>query len=148
MAGTSISIDTRALDGLKTSLRLMATGVRDTRTLMPRLGEYLQRSTQERFRTQTDPDGGAWAALQPRTRERKRHNLDKILTQRGYLRRGITYQVTAPGRVEVGSKLVYAATHQFGRGNIPARPFLGISRRDAEEINAIVRDWASEFGFN
>ena len=68
MAGTSISIDTRALDGLKTSLRLMATGVRDTRTLMPRLGEYLQRSTQERFRTQTDPDGGAWAALQPRTR--------------------------------------------------------------------------------
>ncbi len=148
MAGTSISIDTRALDGLKTSLRLMATGVRDTRTLMPRLGEYLQRSTQERFRTQTDPDGGAWAALQPRTRERKRHNRDKILTQRGYLRRGITYQVTAPGRVEVGSKLVYAATHQFGRGNIPARPFLGISRRDAEEINAIVRDWASEFGFN
>ncbi len=148
MAGTSISIDTRGLDGLKTSLRLMASGVRDTRTLMPRLGEYLQRSTQERFRTQTDPDGGAWAALQPRTRERKRHNRDKILTQSGYLRHHIHDQVTAPGRVEVFSDRVYAATHQFGRDKIPARPFLGISAADQVELQAIVADWAGELGFN
>lgn len=148
MAGTSISIDTRALDGLKTSLRLMATGVRDTRTLMPRLGEYLWGSTRDRFKTQTDPDGAVWAALQPHTRKRKKYNPDKILTQRGYLRSRIFWQVTAPGRVEVFADPAYAATHQFGRGNIPARPFLGISRRDTEEIGAIVRDWAAEFGFN
>ena len=148
MAGARFSIDTQGLDRLQASVRLMASSVRDTSTLMPRLGEYLQRSTQDRFKTQTDPDGGAWAALQPRTRERKRHNRDKILTQRGYLRKHIYYQVTAPGRVEVFSDRVYAATHQFGRGNIPARPFLGISRRDTEEIGAIVRDWAAEFGFN
>ena len=148
MAGTRLGIDAHDLDRLQLRLRVLASGIRDSRTLMPRLGGYLRDSTRERFKAQTDPDGGAWAVLQPHTLKRKRHNKDKILTQRGYLRRGITYQVTAPGRVEVGSKLVYAATHQFGRGNIPARPFLGISRRDAEEINAIVRDWASEFGFN
>ena len=148
MAGARFSIDTQGLDRLQASVRLMASSVRDTSTLMPRLGEYLQRSTQDRFKTQNDPDGEAWAALQPHTLKRKKRNRDKILTQRGYLRKHIYYQVTAPGRVEVFSDRVYAATHQFGRGNIPARPFLGISRRDTEEIGAIVRDWAAEFGFN
>ena len=147
MAGTHLTITTSELDRLQASVRILADGVRDTSTLMPQLGEYLQRSTQERFRTQTDPDGGAWAALQPRTRERKRHNRDKILTQRGYLRKHIYYQVTAPGRVEVFSDRVYAATHQFGRDEIPARPFLGLSSKDKDEIGAIVRDWATEMGF-
>ena len=148
MAGASIRIDTRELDRLQASVRLLATGTQDTSTLMPRIGEYMQRSTQDRFKSQTGPDGDRWEVLKPRTLERKKHNRDKILTQRGYLRKHIYYQVTAPGRVEVFSDRVYAATHQFGRGNIPARPFLGISRRDTEEIGAIVRDWAAEFGFN
>lgn len=148
MAGASIRIDTRELDRLQASVRLLATGTQDTSTLMPRIGEYMQRSTQDRFKSQTGPDGDRWEVLKPRTLERKKHNRDKILTQSGYLRHHIHDQVTAPGRVEVFSDRVYAATHQFGRGNIPARPFLGISRRDTEEIGAIVRDWAAEFGFN
>lgn len=86
--------------------------------------------------------------LLPHTVKRKKHNPSKILTERGFLRRGIHYQVTGPGRVEVGSALVYAATHQFGRGGIPARPFLGISRRDERQIGEIVRDWMAELGQN
>ena len=34
--------------------------------------------------------------------------------------------------------MVYAATHQFGRGNIPARPFLGVSDENVEDIGALV----------
>ncbi len=147
MAGTRLTIDTRGLDRLQVSLRGLADGVRDTSALMPRLGEYLRSSTQDRFKTQAGPDGGPWAVLQPHTLKRKRRNRDKILTQRGFLRKNITYQVTAPGRVEVGSNLIYAATHQFGRGSIPARPFLGLGPRDTDEIGAIVRDWAAELGF-
>ena len=147
MAGTRLTIDTRELDRLQASVRLMASSVRDISTLMPRLGEYLQRSTQDRFKTQTDPEGGTWAVLQPHTLKRKKHNRNKILTERGYLRKHIYYQVTSPNRVEVFSDRVYAATHQFGRGNIPARPFLGLSSKDRDEIGAIVRDWADEMGF-
>ena len=147
MAGARFSIDTQGLDRLQASVRLMASSVRDTSTLMPRLGEYLQRSSQDRFKTQNDPDGEAWAALQPHTLKRKKRNRDKILTERGYLRKHIYYQLTSPSRVEVFSDRVYAATHQFGRGNIPARPFFGLSAEDKEEIGAIVRDWATEMGF-
>lgn len=147
MAGASIRIDTRELDRLQASVRLLATGTQDTSTLMPRIGEYMQRSTQDRFKSQTGPDGDRWEVLKPRTLERKKHNRDKILTERGYLRKHIYYQLTSPSRVEVFSDRVYAATHQFGRGNIPARPFFGLSAEDKEEIGAIVRDWATEMGF-
>jgi len=73
----------------------------------------------------------------------------KVLTERGFLRRGIRYQVLDKSTVQVGTDSVYAATHQYGRdeANIPARPFLGLSSTDRREITAIIRDWASELGF-
>ena len=57
MAGIHLTIDTRGLDQLQARIQGLA-GM-DTTTLMPRLGEYLQSSTQERFATQTAPDGSA-----------------------------------------------------------------------------------------
>ena len=41
--------------------------------------------------------------------------------------------------VEVGSNLVYAATHQFGDPDrrIPARPYLGLSADDERDIEAL-----------
>lgn len=67
----------------------------------------------------------------------------------------ITYQVRA-GTLSVGSPMEYASTHQFGArrgqfgrsrrggpipwGNVPARPFLGISAADRDEILALVRE--------
>ncbi|OJU91376.1 MAG: phage virion morphogenesis protein [Burkholderiales bacterium 66-5] len=145
MAGTHLTITTSELDRLQASVRILADGVRDTSTLMPQLGEYLQRSTQERFDTKTAPHGKAWTDLKHPSL--KKHNQNKVLTLHGFLRRGIHSQVTAPGTVEVGSNLVYAATHQYGRGGIPARPFLGLSTTDRQEITAIVTDWATELGF-
>jgi len=85
-----------------------------TQDLMPRLGEYLQASTQKRFKTQTAPDGTAWQPLQSRYARRKKYAKDKILTLRGYLRSGIHYQVTGDAEVEVGSNTKYAAIHQLG----------------------------------
>ena len=145
-AGVSLRIDTSEIGPMTARLRGLAD--MDTSGLMPRLGEYLQNSTQERFKAEAGPDGSRWAVLQPRTRQRKRRNPSTILTERGFLRKNIQWQVTAPGRVEVGSSMVYAATHQFGRGKIPARPFLGLSRKDEEQVGEIVRDWLSELGKN
>ena len=82
--------------------------------LMSRIGEYLLASTQARFKTQTAPDGTPWAPLKPAYKRRKKHNQDKVLTLRGYLRSGIHYQVTGDAEVQVGSNTKYAAIHQFG----------------------------------
>jgi phage virion morphogenesis protein len=91
------------------SLRATSTG-----QLHARLGEYLLRSTRRRFETQTDPQGSPWQPLSPRTLRGKKYNRDKILTLRGYLRRGIRYQVQDGRAVLVGTNLRYAAAKQFG----------------------------------
>lgn len=145
MAGIHITLDTSGLGKLAATIHGLA-GM-DTSTLMPRLGEYLLASTQERFETETAPDGSAWDALAPRTRARKKYNPSKVLTEREFLRKNIHYQVLDKSTVQVRSNLVYAATHQYGRAGIPARPFLGLSATDRREIAEIIADWAAEFGF-
>ena len=111
MAGTHITI---TVDDAQARAMLARLGEPGTDDLMPRLGEYLQASTQKRFKTQTAPDGTAWQPLQPRYAKRKKYAKDKILTLRGYLRGGIHYQVTGDAEVQVGSNTKYAAIHQFG----------------------------------
>lgn len=90
--------------------------------LAPRLGERLQEWTQNRFTTQTAPDGTAWAPLKAATIRQKKYNSEKILTLSGRLRSSIRWQETSRGSVAVGTNVEYAAIHQFG-GEIqqPAR---------------------------
>lgn len=80
--------------------------------------------------------------------ERKLAN-KKILRASGALQDTIRYQLAEGGRaVAVGTDRVYGAMQQFGGrraqyphlwGDIPARPFLGVSDADRAEIAAIVR---------
>ena len=112
MARTRLIIDQAELDRQNAFMAEQA--ARDPSGLMPRLGEYLQGSTQKRFKTQTAPDGTPWDPLKQRYARRKRYNKDKVLTLRGYLRSYIHYQVTGGDSVEVGSNQKYAAIHQFG----------------------------------
>lgn len=172
MAGTHLTVtldDAQARAGLERLSRL------DTQTLMPRLGEYLQRSTKARFKTQIAPDGRTpWAQLKERYAQRKKYNHDKVLTLRGYLRSSIHYQIPNAQTVEVGSNQKYAAIHQFGgtiqkkarpatvhfgagktknlfvkkknaarhkQVTIDARPFLGLSETDRQEIVQITLAW-------
>ena len=111
MAGTRIKSTVSDAQARAMLARLGEPGTQD---LMPRLGEYLQASTQKRFKTQIAPDDTAWQPLQPRYARRKKYAKDKILTLRGYLRGGIHYQVTGDAEVQVGSNTKYAAIHQFG----------------------------------
>ena len=143
MAAAHLSIDSSSLRQLQERVQVMA-GL-DTTSLMPRLGEYLLTSTQDRFKTQTDPDGQPWEALKHPSLKKK--NQRKILTLDGFLRKNLRYQVLGETTVQVGSNEPYAATHQYGRDAIPARPFLGLSAQDRQEIQAIIADWAAKQGF-
>ena len=51
-----------------------------------------------------------------------------LLIKSGSLRQSITWRVTAPDTVVVGSDKKYATYHQFGTKNMPARPFFPIDK--------------------
>ena len=126
----------------------------DLTPVMADIGEQLLNSTRQRFSDQVSPEGEAWSPLSHVTKARKKKNKDKILTEEGRLRRLLSVQ-TGKDYVEVGSTRIYAATHQFGAergaygktqhgtpipwGNIPARPFLGVSDNDKKTILKIIQ---------
>ena len=103
------------------------------------------------------PDGSPWV---------KNRKGSPILYASGALHDSIDYRASAD-QVETGSPLVYAAIHHFGgvikpkngkalafmAGNdqvfaksvtMPARPYLGISSDNADEIKEVVTDFMRE----
>lgn len=113
MAGTHVTLTADA--AIRDELgRRKAAGTGSRRELMHRLGEYLLESTQNRYTTQTGPDGQKWEPLKPRYARTKKYNADKILTLRGYLRRSYRYQVKGDDALQWGTNDKRAAVHQFG----------------------------------
>ena len=123
------------------------------------IGADLVDSTKQRFSTATAPDGAPWAPNSPVTIARylglTRGNFKKDggLSKKGAARLGSKRPLTGESRelarqihynvagnvLEVGSTMEYAAMQQFGGtqerfphlwGDIPARPFLGLSAAD------------------
>jgi phage virion morphogenesis protein len=115
------------------------------------IGERLTESTKQRFSSQTSPGGQRWPANSPVTIERK--GLNQPLIDGGYLLEQIHYNLIGQDALEIGSPMEYAAMQQFGGtksefphlwGDIPARPFLGISEADKNEILSILDRHLSE----
>lgn len=132
-----------------------AAALGDLTPLMTKVGEYLVDATRQRFPAGTAPDGTRWAPKKPSTTAAQARRGDppdpRPLFWRGDLAK--TTMQAGPASVEVGSNRIYAAMMQFGGrkarfahlwGDIPARPFLGLSAEDrtaildliAEEIEA------------
>lgn len=152
----------------------------------------VEREQRRRFSEQRAPDGTAWAPLSPltlalsqgqarqkvrsgkqRTARVRRTGSSRILTDTGLLMRSVTTGGAGAVRrrtgsaIEVGTRVPYAAAHQFGaviavtpkmRGylsatlgrwfagrqvTIPARPFLGMSARGRKELAQAAR-WHME----
>lgn len=112
------------------------------KALMASIGEALVSSTLKRFDAEEGPDGQKW---QPSKRAAAESG--KTLTDTAELRKSIGYAATA-SKVMVGSKAGYARIHQMGgkagKGHhvsIPARPYLGVSKEDMEEVKAILAEF-------
>lgn len=154
MAGAKVELELdnqQAIAALRDALQLL----QEPKRLQRDIGEYLINSTRDRFRDEKGPDGESWQALTPRYLKRKQPNPGKVLQRAGHLARQISYQIQ-DGDLFVGTDRIYGAIHQFGAtqgqfgtsksgrsmpwGTIPARPFLGISDADADEIIALCRD--------
>jgi len=143
MSNVSITINDKAVtDALS---RLSAAGGNMGRA-MADIGDMMVSRITEGFDQGESPYGEKWKPLADDTKHgRLRHNKSNFrkngklsakgrresasgfqpLVDTGNLRNSITRNVSG-NSVEVGTDLIYGATHQFGseNGDIPARPFL------------------------
>ena len=138
----------------------------DKRGLNAALAEGVRESTLERFRESKDPSGRRW-----KVSIRAATEGGKTLVKSAQLRNSINSRSDESG-FAVGTNVKHAATHQFGetgrtirarrkstlrfqidgvwiskkqvRVSIPARPFLGLSDEDMQEIKATVQDFMEE----
>lgn len=129
------------------------------------IAEGLRTSTVERFSQEKDPEGGKWIPS-----IRAKESGGKTLTQTAALKNSIRAK-SDDSSAAVGTNDIRAATHQFGDTrtirakngkyltfriggrwvrkasvtvHIPARPFLGISQEDQEEIQDILEEAMKE----
>ena len=138
----------------------------DKKSLNAALAETTRESTLERFRQSRDPSGKRW-----KTSIRAANTGGKTLIATAQLRNSIKSYSDETG-FAVGTNAKHTATHQFGepgrtirakttRGlrfqvggrwvtkkqvkvKIPARPFLGLSEGDMQEIKATVEEFIGE----
>ncbi len=129
-------------------------------------GEYGVDSTRERFRISRAPDGSPWAPNSLVTIQRYGSRFSSgrskkpLIGETRALSTTIFYRFVGSNAVEIGSPMEYAAVHQFGAakgsfgatsrgapipwGNIPARPFWGLSDKDRKELEALLVDYLED----
>jgi phage virion morphogenesis protein len=137
----------------------------DLTPLMQNIGEHLVATTKARFKEGRAPDGSKWAPKSQATLEaygiRKSNSVDirPLFGPTKLLSSQIFIEADSTG-VSVGSNRIYSAVMQFGAskgefgtasngspvpwGNIPARPYLGLSEQDRGWILETVEDWLRE----
>lgn len=135
------------------------------RGVLNSIAEGLRTSTVERFTEEKSPEGKSW---KPSIRAREEGG--KTLTKTTQLKTSIRSEVSDSG-LAVGTNDIRAATHQFGdertiraknkqyltfkiggqwknvtsvKVNIPARPFLGISEEDEQDIKDALEEIVEE----
>lgn len=118
------------------------------------VGEHLLVSLDERFESETAPDGSPWQRHSPVTTAHRLGTYGNapltILRLSGRLAGSFNYQANSD-HVRVGTPVVYAAIHHFsgkaGRNRtvtIPARPYLGLSDEDRRAIVEIAEEWLGQ----
>lgn len=141
MAGARIQIDWEYSEALRV-IQAMTAAARDLEPAWREIGEYLDLAHRMRWDSQVAPDGTPWEPISQEHEEHKRAKglSTDILVMHSYLRDTLRYETTA-AELLFGSDRVYGATHQFGRpeDGIPARPWLGTSAEDDDEILAILQ---------
>lgn len=167
MAGASqpITLEIENAAEVKAAFQELAARLNDLTPVFRDIGEAMLNSTRARFETSTDPEGHAWKDLSPATlharamarggtvrsgKNKGRYTkkaamayaFAKPLIDTGNLMNLLNYQ-PAPMEVRIGTPLIYGAAHQFGRPeiNLPARPFLGVSAADEQELLDILNEY-------
>jgi len=131
--------------GAKRLLTGMKARARDLRPAWSEIAERLQRSFMRQFQRGGDP---TWQPLTPSTIKRRRRGpgagSPKVLRDTGLLMRSWgggpgKIKEAKPHELTVGTRVSYAAAHQFGRG-VPIRA-IHILDRDKAEAGRVIRKY-------
>ena len=136
-------IDLRQLLPLRRRL-MMLSDLRLQR-LFDILGSELESQTRRRLSSEkTDPDGARWVEWSD-AYEAVRPKKGGLLDLDGGLVDSIAFE-TSSDAITVGSNLVYALVHQEGdeEMGIPARPYLGVSDDNLEDLGQLVVDFIAQ----
>jgi len=133
MAGVAIKVSAAALQD---ALREAGSRVRNMRPAYREVGELMVSSILRNFAASGRPE--KWKPLAA-ARKRGSAAAAKPLIDTGKLRGSITAQANNR-EVRIGTNVVYAATHQFGSGAIPARPFVLFQDDDEDDIGEIITE--------
>lgn len=156
-------------DAVRDKLNEVAKRVGNMRPIMKAIGDRIVEQTKQRFeKGGPAPDGTPWKS--PKTPNPKRI---RTLTVSGHLRDSIRAQLQGNNTVVIGTNRVYAAIHQLGGrtkahdivpsrkkalktpfglfrrvrhpgSQIPARPFLGVSEANSNELLGIINEYLNE----
>jgi phage gpG-like protein len=113
------------------------------------VADYLMKTTETTFNSEGRRGGGSWKALTAKwfTRKLRKGWDPRILHKFGDLRESVTRRGATGQILEItdtsllfGSKLDYAARHQFGHRQTPERPFVKVTTVDSVKIRDMIRD--------
>lgn len=140
--GVAIAIDDRELQQMTRALQLDLQRMSQPEQLLTDLGVELEGQTKARFDAKADPEGSAWEPWSEdyKAQQLVRHPGASLLERSSRLREDVTHEV-APTELLIGARTVYAAVHQFGYEEIPARPYLGLSLDDRRDIGELIDDF-------
>jgi phage virion morphogenesis protein len=141
------------------ALRELVERVENPAPCLAAMGEKLMESTKQRFVTKTAPDGTHWDDNKESTIARKGRN--DPLVDSGNLNQQFDRELPDAHTLLLFSTMEYAAVQQFGAeqglfgvgensglpipfGDIPARPFLGVSDDDGVMMLQMMRDFLED----
>lgn len=145
MTGVNVVVMT---DEAEKAFADLAKSLTDMKPALKAIGESLVESTKQRFIDSEGPDGVKWKPNKPSTLARKKSR-KPLVGESLMLGEQIHTDVIGDDTLIVGSSMEYAAMQQFGGtksefthlwGDIPARPFIGLSDADQGMIEETIRE--------
>jgi len=134
-----MSISLKAVDTKKTNAMFgdMIKRMNNPQKIMGQVALKAWSDVQDHFKKEEGP-GGKWKSLRPATvaarrKGKKKSRGNKILQDTGNLRNRILFRNNGKD-AEVVTSVIYAATHNYGRDNIPKRTFLFLSKEAIKSI--------------
>ena len=119
--------------------------LKNPKDMMQEVSDVIVEDIKNRIiKTKTDPEGNKWLPWAPSTQEARVKDGTAalgLLYRNGDLARSITGTVKGSKAIEIGSNLEYAKYLQEGTSKMPARPFIGISKRAQTGINQVIRQY-------
>jgi len=137
MSMASIQIEDDEFKHAIDSMSLFTKKMLVSRNALEKIGHILENSARQRIQeTKRDPQGEKWP-IWSKKYEKTRNENQSLLMNRGAMLYRLSYKVIHDlinNRVIVGSTAKYSSFHQLGTKKMPKREFLGVSKRDSEDI--------------